>query len=1274
MNRYFTKRRAKKVQPEPKFEVDLTSALPSSDNFRTSLMMDGFSKRFSLLREQDDPNSLMGKASDDSVLAPRRQSRMMGQFGFGGGMLDDIAEVSSISGSIRPPFASNGRAGSYISDTGYDTDDNSINGGVMNRARPGEGNILFGGRQKVYKIPTAGPASTSSLEGPNGMRGRALYDDDVHMSTFQRFRHDERERERLRKEDEPRARSGAEEDSPSKPQSPGLHDGINRHASTSTTSAPSIGRTSTAATSIASQVGALPTSTTTSPPALNSPSFATTSPPLERSTTKSRRLYDQVLTRDMEDQQTSAITRLNSIQKAKGRTSPPFSRTGSKQGGREPYRVPSSPTRMSPPATTQEYRPNFPLSDTPLPQPPAESQANLPRFGKNPLISAISPNDRGKATAMGAFNKPTQFSETQYLQRQMTLRRTQEQERNSRVGSGAPGTDSQPIQTQLDRPIVAATPLPEHIKQDEPKLSFDGSDSRSIYAQSSYSGRSRAGTNASATEAFSVFQKAANQMKASNANSHAVQPVQKDSPPQLAAIKQDASRTNFFFNSRDSSGSEYESQAPAFRLPPITPVQPSNASSGTAQSGHPAFRSRLNGASVSAKENMPMRQNPYGDKINETEEHQSRRPSQIDEAAASPNALGPANGGLSGLIHQHLRQHSASSSYYGDFDDVAPPVPQFPSKLALRTRDVSPPPMAKPTEAATPAESNYSHASNPFDLEGLKNSVDEVAAHYSPVSPVEENASNNQGESSPNARASRRRGYSRAADTTDDMPWNHEMPKMHGRAPSADTINEQDAFTSEIAKRRRDLQERLKARMDESPAPSPQPEDRFMPGPFRGLEMLRTKSSRESIKKGSEGTQANKPNKLFGLGASNGSFIQERPSFQSDRWRSEESSYAASIRSRSNSRPATSRSVAAKNYPVSNGFESGRSSDDYPPNARDRKGSNPPQVSAHNNSSRSRSNSQQSNGRSRSRNGRYKDDLEKAMVEGSSSRVTTQIYQDPPTIPEDSPPPMPPIDMAQRFAPDPTSNPLKIQTARSTPGNNSYFDAKPGLYPPPALHSPMSASSVTSSPRLPIPGSSALSPGMSPRPSPGFAPHNAMGRNSPAPFPNVSTPPLSGSSTPIAQTFSNSSAPSIASSSSRARSQSRKRSIQKHQIGEPRLISTTSVLDTVELSAAANLQHGMDDFQHGAPPVPPINPMRRKFGFNRGEEDVRDFSAPASYQQYGQSMHSGENGTPFKSRHRLRKSSSEGEKLGMRLRAQSQANASNPALRTARPVMEGGMF
>jgi hypothetical protein len=1253
MNRYFTKRKAKKAPVQPKFELDLTSVLPSDDNFRTSLIMTSLSRRFSMLREQDDPRSLLGKASDDSVLAPRRQSRLM-DFGYSPGRsLHDIAEVSSINSDFRPPFAASQRGDSFISDNGYGTDDESNNGGMMSRSRPGEGNVLFGGRQKIYKIPMAGAASDSNLGAAPGLKGRALYDDDVMPSTFQRWRQEERDRLAREKEQNP------EQDSPSRgPLSPLYNGSITRQTSTSTsnTSAQSYGRTSTAATSVASQIGALyaTTSAYITNSAATSTSSMTNSPALDRSLTKNRRLYDQGLNREIEEQQSTAMTRLNSIQRVKGRVSPPFARSASRQGTADTLRSASpSPGSIAP---LSQLNTSFPLADKSIPEHSPHSPISpLDPFKNNTLMSALNPGDRGKATAMGAFNKPQQFNEKQYMERQLTLR------------------------NGVDRHI----PKPESLKKEEPKVSMDGdrSDEQSSYTQSTFSGRSRAPTNASTQDVtpspFSMFQNAASLIK---------------SPPLKKEDDQDEHKTNFFFN-RSSSGSEYENES-SFTPPPFaTPkgnrnnsrVPPNKPLTQPPAHQHPAFKSgaRLNGDMPRPSAGPTSAPNDFihFDFTDGAEEH-----------PPSSNTLGVTNGGLSGLVRQHLRHGSNASSFY---EQDAPNGPTFPTQLALKTRDMSPAPGMKTSETATPAESSYSHGSNPFDLEDLKHTASQEVGRYSPISPVDDDIAPL--DTSPKGiKATRRRGMSQLPEPSEEIPWQAEMKKSHARGPSAETIQEQDALSNEIAKRQRAIQERLRAKQLENEVAnaSPTTEERTASGPFRGFDMLRTKSSRESIKKAADSIASSKPGRALGL--SGGS---ERPSY--DRWRTDESSYTpSSMRSRStsrpsasrsNSRPPTSRSGTQKPYGLPTApdatrqiSDSRRTSDENGPN-RDRKNSNPPPISALNNTNRSRSNSVQSNDRSRSRNGRYKDDLEKAMIEGTSSRVTTQLYQEPPTIPEHYQAPRMPSMEKQRYPSDSQqpSN-LKIQTARSPMMPGGYFESK-GLYPPQPLQSPLSASSATSSPRLPIQSNAVMSSTHSPRPSPGFPLSPAIGissaRASPVPFAsngNMATPPMSGNSTPIAHSFPSNPPPN--SMTNRGRSASRKRSIQKSDIGEPRLISTTSVIDTVDLPAGASLKNGMDDFQNSAPPLPAMNPLRRKFGLSRTSEDGRESPAFRSqpYEPLGSGsyMYANNEGSSFKPRHRLRKSSSEGEKLGMRLRAQQQATASNPALVVpgGRGMIEGGMF
>ncbi|KNG85555.1 hypothetical protein ANOM_007057 [Aspergillus nomiae NRRL 13137] len=183
-------KRSKKDEPEEVPALDLSNALPSNDDFRTSLLMPKLSARFSMLREQDDPASIIGKASDDSVLFPKRASRL-NLFGHNPNLLTDIDEVST-DGS-RPSF--NLSRDSFVSaNDGYGTDDDrSQKESIMSRARRAEGNNLFGGRQKVYKIPAKASSNVSVAADAGQMGGRAVYDHDLSLSAFQRLRLKEKE-------------------------------------------------------------------------------------------------------------------------------------------------------------------------------------------------------------------------------------------------------------------------------------------------------------------------------------------------------------------------------------------------------------------------------------------------------------------------------------------------------------------------------------------------------------------------------------------------------------------------------------------------------------------------------------------------------------------------------------------------------------------------------------------------------------------------------------------------------------------------------------------------------------------------------------------------------------------------------------------------------------------------------------------------------------------------------------------------------------------------
>ena len=112
---------------------------------------------------------------------------------------------------------------------------------------------------------------------------------------------------------------------------------------------------------------------------------------------------------------------------------------------------------------------------------------DLDANGSAALTQALEPADRGKATAMGAFNKPnTAFDENQYLERQRQLQRS---------------TSNAAAKKQ------AAPAIPQH-RMDRFDFERERSDSdTSIRSQSR--GANRANDQAQTTAAYNVFQRAA---------------------------------------------------------------------------------------------------------------------------------------------------------------------------------------------------------------------------------------------------------------------------------------------------------------------------------------------------------------------------------------------------------------------------------------------------------------------------------------------------------------------------------------------------------------------------------------------------------------------------------------------------------------------------------------------------------------------------------------------------------------------------------------------
>ncbi|RMX95419.1 hypothetical protein D0868_11743 [Hortaea werneckii] len=1196
-------KKQKKQQPEPKPEPELNigAALPSTDDFRTSLLMPNLSARFSMLRDQD-PDSLIGKASDDSVLQPRRRSRM-NELGFGSGPsgLNDIAEVQSINSSIRPPFAYE-KHKSFASEDGYGSESDSVhNGSIMSRSRPGEGNIMFGGRQKVFKIPTSGASSTKL--------GRAVYEDDIGMSAFQRYRKERGPQDGndfdqedpefdfgLDQTNNPEQDDGNDARTPNDSakdlsHSPSLSS-YDKKRSTSST-ARSEARSSTAATSVASQ----PVAATPSPLAISSQAPAATPsvPNVKRSDTKTRRLYEQGLDQHIQEQQTSAMSRLNSIQRQRsvqqgGKQSPPVLQTAKSASNlQEKNSQPVFALRAQSPPPNRGLTPlvtfgslskassNNPSPAASVPHSPVSPQ----EFDTTPLTQALEPGDRGKATALGAFNKPAQqFDEKQYLERQQQLQRSQSR--------GAIRKDA--FQQRIGR----------FEKMDRDRDASEGAErSRSSPAPR---GVPRRGDSLrkkpESSKAYNAFHQAANQLppiaQSADPDSESEEPKQEDVSE---AQQYDTHRT--FFGNISASESEDEDDDQSIRSdnraqgdhaygPPPGRWQPTPLPS---VSEHPATRDRNSKPSLAEEDedaemapqplrptasSQSLRNDAQAETVGADVEAESTRDETqaentgvdtqsehpVEAAALDSPTLGPsATEGLSGMVH-HLRQKSNQSSVYPN--DNGEDIPELPGM----------PPSARNTflgahsntESRTESRIESFNASNPWDLDEIDSAYNLAEADRSPTSPVEVNAFSQ----NPNPHAStysntinvRESAGSQYPASVNAPTWQAELSKHHTRDASTATQQERDAFANELAARRAAIQESMRSHAEQdtssrnvSPAPS-------AGGAKKAFGMLRAKPSRESV-------APSKAMKMLGLGAS--------PSTANVN-----SQYERSEQSMDMSRPRNDSVSMSRPPPVPPGQPRTMAYSEWPQGRPrgDSETSNPiKQLAGRVSQARSRSNSEVTTGRSRSGTANYRDDPERTLSEGIDEGAEPVF---PETTPKTS------SDAAQSSFEE--GRRTRARSNSRPPATSSYFDSK-HLQNPNNPASRLATGNAT--PMYSPAGSSA-------RPSPSVSP---IAQNP--------TPPHSGTNTPQGASFKEHPVPIVQPRSGALR----KKTISKFDISEPTLISSTSNVDTIELPEGASLKNGMD----GPPPVPPINPKRRGtrklFGLGRSEmsEDA------TSYSNYGRS-------------------------------------------------------
>lgn len=806
--------RSKKVEPAPEPQFTIDTVLPSTDDFRTSLIMPNLSARFSMLRDQD-PKSLIGKASDDSVLTPRRRSRMGLADHLSSG-LGDIAEVESVRSSFRPPFADDSRTHSYAS--GATTDEDALAGGsMMSRARPGEGNVLFGGRQKIYKIPVGDSGSVAAL-GSNesrGMRGRALYEDDVHLSAFQKYRRAERERERRLAEEEREAQEDARKDSMNSPALSAYDE--KRTTTSSTNSGPSM--ISTAATSVASQP-ITPTNAPTAP----STSVATTTTNgggLQRS--NSRRIYDSNLESHITEQQNEKLTRLNSLSR-KGSGRKPLGQSKSAYSLRDRYDVGSagssrtaSPMPGAEPASTIDSS----LRNGKGPESGALGQFN---FGfsplgeedeENPLVQAVNKEDRGKATALGQFNRPKQFSEEQFLVRQRSLHQQRANTRPRRLtnasspsnpdsGNPSPAVSGQSSAIGSRRPSADVRPT----APSRPSLG-QRSRSATVRAESPVAPRARAGTMQS-DRGFSAPQSRNGHAHTPSVRSRADSSAQKPAPIQVNLAPQSLDTALEPAQIHQGGLSPIVDEAPpkiSFERGTMDDVPaPLNAVPPSLQD-HPALRIG-SPERPSADKRRGWSPEDLAGRFNYIPSIDIDESATFDDHQAPPNANSTApNLRLGGFIREHLRQISNVSSIYEGDDANEPPMPDHARGGSLLYSTSANPMSGLAILETLKERESFRTSTKISDLQHEEEAVYEVKTQPGApqkLEPRTEPPPPPPGNDLDSLKAS------------DAAQWMDELKKQHSREISSVTEYERKAFEDDLRERQRAIQANLKIKNENS--------------------------------------------------------------------------------------------------------------------------------------------------------------------------------------------------------------------------------------------------------------------------------------------------------------------------------------------------------------------------------------------------------------------------------------------------------------------------
>lgn len=1229
-------KKSRKGQAEAKPEVDLSTALPSSDDFRTSLLMPNLSARFSMLREQDDPTTKLGKANDDSVLFPKRASRL-NLFNHTG--LSDISEVASID-SIRPPFAY-GRVGSYHSGDGDATDDDSSHSGsIMGRSKHREGNNLFGGRQKIYKISAGGSGlakdvhsggETHGHSSGGRMGGKFLYGDDVSSSAFQKLR------EREQDEQDARGRRGsAKDDTDDAPNDDGsaspLPAGYNqsRETSSSTASAPWNMRTSTAATSITSQsvVSLSGTSgnvnNTANSTSSQQPQYNHTGP--DRGFPKSRRLYGQGLDQHMQDQQYSALHKLESLQqRTPGSGQPPnllqsqsaFNLRDHYQRAGPLYALPDTRAISPPPSAASRnfagldrgigesgsVQPNRNAGQgLPLPlSPPMSDEDDVSVFS-----SAVQPNDRGKATALGAFNKPsTPYDEQQYSRRQFQLHQargtasprsaspahainTDPQTKGAKYEESISGSFSR----RLDQPIPKSTV--DNVKERQPASNHSPRKEMHLTSNGTFL------ANASGSEESSeVGSETENDLRSS---------------PSTSPKQQQPSLIN-----KESS----------------PPRPPNSASDDTAQT--PAASQRLY---------MDLPDASYPEMLDTEQQNHARNDSRqskgmLDDINADSPTLGPTSG-LSGLVRAHLRNDSGQSSIY------PAPSPVLTSR-ALPRRSMTEPTPNIPNDS----EQSRDTRSNAWDLDDWDNNDQSVPdpivqeAKVPATAPLSTRAKQMLGQAAALRDQERLRAQQatkggkapleqerEATNFGQERSWSDEIRGRHQREGSTETQKERAEFANELAIRRRGVEENLRN----------DAENRSRSGsPMHNRQPLGTSPTKSGMNKGPlAGNQdgSSKAMKMLGISEAGTSGKPPRP-YQRSYWKNEEQRMPPDIVKG----PKLPQDQSSARTPYFRGAQSTqavkqRKYSTEGQHGFNRGGTSPPSVM---NSGQEQSNPATSRERSENGHGADRDGQDRAHADGEAVASSSIQARASPTNMKSN--------LSEQESTSITSDSHR-EMGRSAAANSYRNNA------PVPIRTDSPAGSDFSTRPSPMPGH----PSNATVPEPDASPEKSI---------PTSPSMVSGGFPTSGRIPAN-----------------RKKSVNKTDISEPTFISCTSSVNTINLPAGPGFSNRMEGTnQASAPPLPPINPRRRTTQKSilsaLGKSDRAESPSLPSASEFFHGTRrtsggEGERRPPV--RQKLRKSSSEGGNLNARARHQAlmaPSPAMPPSVTPSVPSSvppNGGMF